>query len=155
MSGKTTFLKMIGVNAVFAQTIITCLAESYQTRFFRVLTLIGRKDNLIEGKSYYLDEIQALLRLVEPEPDSTARLCLLDELFRGTNSAERIAASVEVLLYLEKRNGCTLASTHDLEITQLVGSDFVNYHFQEKIEEGEITFNYNHSRSYYPHECLK
>jgi hypothetical protein len=142
MSGKTTFLKMIGVNAVFAQTIFTCLAESYQTRFFRVLTLIGRKDNLIEGKSYYLDEIQALLRLVRSESDSTARLCLLDELFRGTNSAERIAASGEVLLYLEKRNGCTLASTHDLEIAELVGSSFVNYHFQEKIKAEGIAFNY-------------
>lgn len=105
-------------------------------------TLIGRKDNLIEGKSYYLDEIQALLRLLAPKTDSVADLCLLDELFRGTNSVERIAASVEVLLYLGKRNGCTLASTHDLEITDLVGSGFMNFHFQEKIEEEGIAFNY-------------
>jgi len=142
MSGKTTFLKTIGINAVFAQTIFTCIAAKYQTRFFRVLTLIGRKDNLIEGKSYYLDEIQALLRLLKPGSDSAAGLFLLDELFRGTNSAERIAASVEVLLYLGKQNGCTLASTHDLEITELVGFGFSNFHFQEKIEEEGIAFNY-------------
>jgi len=142
MSGKTTFLKTIGVNAVLAQTIFTCIAEKYQTRFFRVFTLIGRKDNLIEGKSYYLDEIQALLRLLKPGSDSVATLCLLDELFRGTNSDERIAASVEVLLYLGKQNGWTIASTHDLEITELVGSRFVNYHFQENIEEEGIAFNY-------------
>ncbi|MCG2814954.1 MAG: hypothetical protein L6425_03305 [Candidatus Aminicenantes bacterium] len=142
MSGKTTFLKTIGVNAVLAQTIFTCMAKTYQTCFFRVATLIGRKDNLIEGKSYYLDEIQALLRLLAPKTDSVADLCLLDELFRGTNSVERIAASVEVLLYLGKRNGCTLASTHDLEITDLVGSGFMNFHFQEKIEEEGIAFNY-------------
>jgi hypothetical protein len=143
MSGKTSFLKMIGVNAVFAQTIVTCSARKYETSFFQVKSLIGRKDNLIEGKSYYLDEIQALRRLFSPGRGSARALCLLDELFRGTNSAERIAASVEVLGYLDRTlKACVFATTHDLEITGLVGPGFINYHFQEEIGESGIAFNY-------------
>jgi hypothetical protein len=142
MSGKTTFLKTVGVNAVLAQTIFTCTAENYQASFFRVMTLIGRKDNLIEGKSYYLDEIQALLRILKSKNESTAHLILLDELFRGTNSTERIAASVEVLLYLKKGCGCALASTHDLEIPGLLGSLYRNVHFREEVEENGLAFHY-------------
>ena len=102
MSGKTTFLKTIGVNAVLAQTINTCLAKEYQASFFQIKTLIGRKDNIIEGKSYYLDEISALLRIINALEKNLPCLCLLDEIFRGTNSVERISASAEVLLYLAK-----------------------------------------------------
>jgi DNA mismatch repair ATPase MutS len=143
MSGKTCFLKMIGVNAILAQTIVTCLAIKYETSFFQVKSLIGRKDNLIEGKSYYLDEIQALRRLFEPGRNSAGRLYLVDELFRGTNSAERIAASVEVLRYLTRTlNACIFATTHDMEIPELIGPGFINYHFQEEIGESGIAFNY-------------
>lgn len=142
MSGKTTFLKTVGINAVLAQTIMTCPAGKYQARFFRIATLIGRKDNLVEGKSYYLDEIQALRRLLDDKDDSTANLLLLDELFRGTNSAERIAASVEVLLYLGARNGCTIASTHDLEIAEIISPQYANYHFEEKVGSNGLAFNY-------------
>ncbi|MBN1939223.1 MAG: hypothetical protein JW843_06535 [Candidatus Aminicenantes bacterium] len=142
MSGKTTFLKTIGVNAVLAQTICTCRAETYRARFFRIATLIGRNDNLVEGKSYYLDEILALKRLLNHENEAVARLYLLDELFRGTNSVERIAAAVEVLAYLAKGNGCTVASTHDLEVTKLVGFDYSNFHFEETIGDDGLAFNY-------------
>jgi len=119
MSGKTTFLKTIGVNAILAQTINTCLAKEYKASFFQIKTLIGRKDNVIEGKSYYLDEI-----------------------FRGTNSVERISASVEVLLYLGRHNCQVFAATHDLELTELVKSSYSNFHFLEKITEEGISFNF-------------
>ena len=65
MSGKTTFLKTIGVNMLFAQTLHFCLARKFNSSFFNTLTLIGRKDNIIEGKSYYLDEILTLLRIIQ------------------------------------------------------------------------------------------
>ncbi len=142
MSGKTIFLKTIGVNALLAQTVFTCLAGGYRARFFNIMTVIGRKDNVIEGKSYYLDEIQALLRLLRSEPISAAHLFLLDELFRGTNSAERIGASVEVLRYLGKKQGCTFASTHDVEISELIGSEFANVHFQEEVADNGLEFSY-------------
>ena len=142
MSGKTTFLKTIGVNAVLAQTINTCLAKEYQASFFQIKTLIGRKDNIIEGKSYYLDEISALLRIINALEKDLPCLCLLDEIFRGTNSVERISASAEVLLYLAKHHCLIFAATHDLELTELVRSLYSNFHFLEKITEEGISFNY-------------
>jgi len=143
MSGKTTFLKAIGVNAVLAQTINTCLAKEYLTSFFHIMTLIGRKDNVIEGKSYYLDEIYALLRIIKALDTVVPCLCLLDEIFRGTNSLERISASAEVLLYLAKSDCCVFVATHDLELTELLVSLYKNYHFKEEVsEEDGISFNY-------------
>lgn len=142
MSGKTTFLKTIGVNAVLAQTIYTCLAQKYQTSFFHIKTLIGRQDNVIEGKSYYLDEIQALLRIINSLEKNVPCLCLLDEVFRGTNSLERISASAEVLLYLARNYCLIFATTHDLELTKVVESSYSNFHFLEKVTEEGISFNY-------------
>ncbi len=142
MSGKTTFLKTIGVNLVLAQTLNFCLATRLRSSLFNVLTLIGRSDNLIEGKSYYLDEITSLLRMVRAAQRGAPCLCLIDELFRGTNSAERICASTEVLLYLAKKNALVCASTHDMELTRLVSGAFVNYHFEENIGERGLSFNY-------------
>ena len=142
MSGKTTFLKTIGVNVLFAQTLHFCLAKRFRSSFFNTLTLIGRRDNIIEGKSYYLDEIITLLRIIQASRQDVPCLCLIDELFRGTNSVERISASAEVLLYLAKSNGLVFASTHDLELTRLVAGAYVNCHFQEEIDEHGLTFNY-------------
>ena len=142
MSGKTTFLKLIGVNAVLAQTINTCLAKKYQASFFQIKALIGRKDNVVEGKSYYLDEINGLLRIIRTLEMDVPCLALLDEMFRGTNSTERIAASAEVLLYLGKHDCLIFAATHDLELTELVKSCYSNFHFQEQITEEGISFNY-------------
>jgi DNA mismatch repair ATPase MutS len=142
MSGKTTLLKAIGINAVLAQTIYTCHAKAYHASYFHIMTLIGRRDNVIEGKSYYLDEIHALLRIINALEKNTPCLCLLDEIFRGTNSLERISASAEVLLYLARHNCLIFVSTHDLELTELVESTFRNFHFLEKISEDGISFNY-------------
>jgi len=142
MSGKTIFLKALGVNMILAQTLHFCQAKKFSASFFNTVTLIGRKDNIIEGKSYYLDEILALLRILQASRQEIACLCLVDEVFRGTNSLERISASTEVLVYLAKQNGLVLATTHDLELTQLITDFYINYHFQEEIGEHGILFNY-------------
>ncbi|MBN2245150.1 MAG: hypothetical protein JW755_04830, partial [Candidatus Aminicenantes bacterium] len=136
-------LKTIGVNAILAQTINTCLAKRYQSKFFNIMALIGRADNIIEGKSYYLDEIQALLRIINSAESEITTLCLLDEIFRGTNSLERISASVETLLYLSRRNYVVFVTTHENEITEYLGDTYNNYHFSEGIKENYgISFSY-------------
>jgi DNA mismatch repair ATPase MutS len=143
MAGKTTFLKAIGINAILAQSINTCLAQKYRSSFFNVNTLIGRADNVIEGKSYYLDEVQALLKIIESSQSDVTCLCLLDEIFRGTNSLERSAASAEVLLYLARNNCIVFATTHEYELIGIVGEAFTNYHFSEDIEDSKgISFDY-------------
>src|SRR5688572_2972648 len=97
MSGKSTFLRTVGVNAILAQTIGTCLAHAYAAPIFVVRSCIGRSDDLVGGKSYYLAEVEALLGLVEASQTADCCLFLLDELFRGTNAVERIAAGEAVL----------------------------------------------------------
>ena len=98
MSGKSTFLRTVGVNVVLAQTINTCLARAYQAPVYQVRSCLGRADDLLAGKSYYLVEVESILSLVLVSDRTEPHLFLLDELFRGTNAVERIAAGEAVPL---------------------------------------------------------
>ena len=100
MSGKSTFLRTVGVTVVLAQTINTCLASQYEAPVFAVRTCIGRADNPASGKSYYLIEVESVLALVHAARERAPQLMLFDELFRGTNAVERIAAGEAVFLAL-------------------------------------------------------
>ena len=97
MSGKSTLLRTVGVNAVMAQTIHTCLAEAYAAPIFTLRSCIGRSDDLLSGKSYYIVEVESLIELVRASQGAAPHLFLLDEMFRGTNAVERIAAGQAVL----------------------------------------------------------
>src|SRR5205814_197241 len=97
MSGKSTCLRTVAVAAVMAQTINTCLATEYAAPILRVRSCIGRSDDLLAGKSYYIVEVESLLDLVRASETAAPHLFVLDELFRGTNAVERIAAGQAVL----------------------------------------------------------
>jgi DNA mismatch repair ATPase MutS len=142
MSGKTTFLKTIGVNAVLAQTIFTVAAKEYRCPFLGIKSSIGRQDNLIEGKSYYLSEVESIHRLIKAADQPVVHLFIIDEIFRGTNSAERIAASIEILKYLNSNSNIVLAATHDLELTERLAGLYENYHFREQLSEYGLEFDY-------------
>jgi DNA mismatch repair ATPase MutS len=141
-SGKSTFLKTIGVNAILAQTINIVLAENYNGNYFKVFTSIGRTDNILEGDSYFVTEAKSLKRIINSLSHEIPVLCILDEIFRGTNTAERISAGTEVLNYLVERNCCVVVATHDLELTKLVENRYDNYHFSGKISSNDIKFDY-------------
>ena len=143
MSGKSTFLRTIGVNAVLAQTIVTCKAISYKGSFFRTITSISPEDNILSGKSYYLGEAEALLRIIRNLDETTPVLCIIDEIFRGTNPVERISASLEILKYLIARKCIPVVATHDLELTEMVGENYKCYYFTENVDENEgLKFDY-------------
>lgn len=147
MSGKSTFLRTLGVNAVLAQTIDTCLARDYRAPIFHVRSCIGRSDDLIRGTSYYVAEVEALLDLVRVSAARAPHLFLLDELFRGTNAVERIAAGQAVLLQLLESEGSwkphlVVAATHDLELVELTASRFEPFHFGDAIEPGGLAFDH-------------
>src|SRR5204863_8570228 len=122
MSGKSTFLRTIGVNAVLAQTINTCLAARYEAPVYRVRTCIGMADELTAGKSYYLVEVESVLALVKASDAREPHLFIFDELFRGTNAVERIAAGEAVLraLIADGKPHVVLAATHDGELVDLL-----------------------------------
>lgn len=147
MSGKSTFLRTVGVNAVLAQTLNTCLAREYHAPVFEVRSCIGRSDDLVSGKSYYIVEVEALLGMVRASESSDPHLFLLDELFRGTNAVERIAAGQAVLEELVGAEGPTkphvvLAATHDGELVELVPHLYDACHFGDAIGPDGLVFDH-------------
>jgi len=142
MSGKTTFLKTIGANAVLAQTVNMVMAKKYIAPFLQVTSSISRSDSLISGKSYYLAEVESILSLIKASDSKWPQLLLIDEIFRGTNSVERQAASIEVLNYLNGFDNFILVATHDLDLTEILEKKYVNYHFSETLDESGLCFDY-------------
>jgi len=147
MSGKSTFLRTVGTTAVLAQTLHTCLASAYDAPVFHVRSCIGRSDDLAGGKSYYLAEVDALLELVQASADTATHLFLLDELFRGTNAVERIAAGQAVLLELVSdargpNAHVTIAATHDGELVDLLPDRYAAVHFGDAIGPDGLTFDH-------------
>lgn len=143
MSGKSTFLRTVGINALFAQTIYTCICKEYRGSFFRVITSISVNDNITEGKSYYLGEAEALQRIIKYSGfNNYPILTLIDEIFRGTNPVERVNAAAEILDYLAKNNCLVIVATHDLEITNMVRETYYNYYFTENVTKEGLNFEY-------------
>ncbi|MDO7851467.1 MutS-related protein [Hymenobacter convexus] len=142
MSGKTTFMRAIGLSTLLAQTIATCPATAYAAPFRRVVSSINLADSLTEGKSYYFAEAETILGFVRAaEVGVGGYLFILDELFKGTNTVERIAATQAVLTYLQTRS-LVVASTHDGELGQLLAPAFTEYHFSETVTETDWFFDY-------------
>ena len=149
MSGKTTFLRTVGVATVMAQTINTCLCDDYVAPLFAVRSCIGRADEPESGKSYYLVEVDAVLELVRSSQARTPYLILFDELFRGTNSIERIAAGEAVLTSLLQPDSegvaaphLVLAATHDQELVSLLDGQYIPAHFADAVGPSGVTFDY-------------
>lgn len=142
-SGKSTFLKAAAINAIFAQTIHTCAAASYCSCFFRVLSSMALRDDLKSSESYYIVEIKSLKRILDCiRTEGAPVLCFVDEVLRGTNTVERIAASTQILKSLHGEGVLCFAATHDIELTELLEQEYDNYHFQEQVNNGDIYFPY-------------
>ena len=142
-SGKSTFLKTVAINALLAQTVHTCTASSYEAPYFRIYSSMALQDDLEGGDSYYVVEIKALKRILDAEKEpGRPVLCFVDEVLRGTNTVERIAASTQILKSLHKKSVLCFAATHDIELTELLKQDFNNYHFEEEIVDGDVIFQY-------------
>ena len=142
-SGKSTFLKMVALNAILAQTVHTCAAARYRAPFFQVYSSMALRDDMGSGESYYIVEIKALKRILDAAAQRKGRiLCFVDEVLRGTNTVERIAASTQILKSLGSSGILCFAATHDIELTELLQKEFDNYHFEEEVREGDIFFNY-------------
>ena len=101
------------------------------------------RDNLSGGDSYYMVEIKALKRIMDAVSTSDyPLLCFVDEVLRGTNTVERIAASSQILKYLAEKRVYCFAATHDVELTYLLEKEYDNYHFKEEIDGKDIVFSY-------------
>jgi MutS-like protein len=141
MAGKTTFIKTIAINTILAQTIGVCIAKSASIPKLIVRSSIRMEDNINAHKSYYFQEIEAILDFIQKGQDGQSYLFIIDEIFRGTNTIERISAATSVLKVLGGKN-YTLVTTHDLELQELLKDTFDMYHFNEQVENGNHFFDY-------------
>lgn len=143
-SGKSTFLRAVAVNALLAQTVHTCAATAYEAPFYRICSSMSLRDDLAGGDSYYMVEIKSIKRIIDQAGQDGGRpvLCFVDEVLRGTNTVERIAASTQIMKKLAAGHALCFAATHDIELTKLLRQEYDNYHFEERIEENDIFFPY-------------
>ncbi len=141
-SGKSTFLKTVAINLLFAQTLYTCAASEFMTFHTDILSSMTLRDDIEGGDSYYMVEIKALKRIVDFVKKKAKIVAFVDEVLRGTNTVERIAASSEILRSLNTDNSICFAATHDIELTAILENEYDNYHFKEEIKENDIMFDY-------------
>jgi DNA mismatch repair ATPase MutS len=145
-SGKSTFLRAVSLSVILAQTIHTCPAKSYEATAFWVYSSMSLNDSILSGDSYYMTEIKSIQRILEQTKaagqENAHVLCFVDEVLRGTNTVERIAASTQILKMLAAGGAVCFAATHDVELTALLAEQYHNYHFEEKIEGEDICFPY-------------
>ncbi len=142
-SGKSTFLKTVAVAQIMAQSVHTVCAKEYNTAFYRVYTSMALRDDMESNESYFIVEIKALKRIIDAsDEDKMPVLCFVDEVLRGTNTVERIAAASQILEQMAADGVFCFAATHDIELTMLLQKEYENYHFEETIEDNDVKFNY-------------
>ncbi len=142
MSGKTTFIRTIGINVILAQTINTVCARSVVMPPLKIHSAVRIADDLFNETSYYYEEVKVIKEMIRESETEDQNLFLLDELFKGTNTIERVASGKAVLSYLNQKNNIVFASTHDLELTDLLSDSFEFYHFEESVDKDELVFDY-------------
>lgn len=141
-SGKSTYLKASILCALLAQTICTAPCATYHASHFRLYTSMAISDNIRSGESYYIAEIKSLKRILDETGTRIPVLCAIDEVLRGTNTIERIAASTELLKALANKGILCIAATHDAELCNLVDAEYEQAHFQETLTEDTVLFDY-------------
>jgi hypothetical protein len=145
MAGKSTLLRAAGVNAVLALAGAPVRARRLRLAPLAVGGTLRVQDSLSAGRSRFQAEVLRVRRLLEMARAAPPLLFLLDELFQGTNSADRRLGAEAVLRQLVGAGAVGLVTTHDLALTEIadrLGGRAVNVHFEDRFDDGELTFDY-------------
>jgi hypothetical protein len=145
MSGKSTFLRTVGINTVLALMGAPVRAERLRVSPLAVGATLRIQDSLQEGRSRFYTELTRVRQLLELARGKPPLLFLLDELFQGTNSHDRRLGAEAVVRTLVESGGIGLVTTHDLALTQiadLLAPRAQNVHFEDHFENGVMTFDY-------------
>ncbi len=145
MSGKSTFLRTVGINAVLAMMGAPVCATEMQCSLFQVFTSMRTQDSLEESVSSFYAELQRLKQLIELLPSGEPIFYMLDEILKGTNSQDRHEGAKALIRQLHRYNASGLISTHDLALSEMVDElpDSVeNYSFNSEIIDDKLVFDY-------------
>lgn len=149
MSGKTTFLRTLGVNLVLAQCGAPVCADSFEFSPMQILTSIRVSDSLQEHTSYFMAELKRLQYIIEALKEGQPALVLIDEILRGTNSEDKTYGSEQYIMQLINYNCITLFATHDLALATMEETHkgvIRNYCFESVIRNDELYFDYKLQR---------
>jgi MutS domain V len=146
MSGKSTFLRTIGINLCLAQAGGPVCAQSFTWTWSQLACCIRVDDSLDAGLSFFYAEVKRLKTILDATKERTLPpvLFLIDEIFKGTNNRERLIGSRAYITALSQGHGFGLVSTHDLELADLEQAipGLINAHFQETVAGGALEFDY-------------
>ena len=143
MSGKTTFLRTIGINLVLLNAGTVTIAEEFSSPIINVYTSMRVTDDLKNKISTFYAELLRIKEILDFGLDNPNTLFLIDEIFNGTNSKDRILGAKNVLLNLNKYGLIGAITTHDFDLCELDKFGRIkNYHFAEDYVDGKISFDY-------------
>ena len=145
MSGKSTLLRSVGINAVLAMAGAPVRAKQLRMTPLQVGASIRISDSLQEGSSHFYAEITRLRQIVDLTGGQFPVLFLFDEVLQGTNSHDRRIGTEGILRGFLNRGAIGLVSTHDLALTEVSGrkpGDIKNMHFQDELKDGQMRFDY-------------
>ena len=144
MSGKTTFMRTVGVSLLLARAgSFVCAREMICSRF-DIITSMRVADDLNQGVSTFYAELKRVKLIIDMAEQNPHMIFLIDEIFKGTNSVDRLAGADAVISKLEKLGAAGMVTTHDLELCKLANfhDRIENYSFCETYRDGEIHFDY-------------
>ncbi|NLV17527.1 MAG: DNA mismatch repair protein MutS [Syntrophomonadaceae bacterium] len=145
MSGKSTYLRAVGLNLVLAYSGTSVCAREFCCSMLDIYTSMVIRDDLMGGISTFFAELTRIEMILKHSRQGRPMIYLIDEIFRGTNSLDRIAGARTVLRELSRNGAIGLISTHDFELCDLEEDQevsFRNCHFEEQYVEGGIKFDY-------------
>lgn len=139
-SGKSTFLKTVGLNILTAKAYHTCFADEFYYYPFQLCTSIHMKDVIESGDSYYVKEIKILKSIVDMTK-SKCCLILIDEILKGTNERERLMIAKAILNYLFQSQSLVIVTTHDIKLVHYF-REIQQYCFNDYISNQELKGEY-------------
>lgn len=145
MSGKTTFLRTLGINVILAYAGAPVIARNFKLSNMKLFTSMRVTDDVAKGISTFYAEVKRIKEMADYAKTGLPMLALIDEIFKGTNSADRIIGAKEIIKRLHTPQIILLVTTHDMELCDLVMDKNVkgcNYHFQEFYKENQLFFDY-------------
>lgn len=150
MSGKTTFLRTLAVNMILAYTGAAICANKAELPIMKILSSMRIVDELSSGTSTFYAELNRIKKMIDESEKNQLVCCFIDEIFKGTNSADRIIGAKAAIERLIRDNVLLFVSTHDEELCDLESElPIDNYHFKEYYKDRQIFFDYKiqHGRS--------
>lgn len=145
MAGKSTYLRTVGVNLVLAMTGSAVMADKFIFKPVEIITGIKTSDSLQDGESYFFAELKRLKLIIDKLENGEKLFIILDEILRGTNSADKQKGSLGLIKQLLRLNASGIIATHDLQLGKLIDrfpENITNKRFEVEITDNQLVFDY-------------